>query len=81
MDPFAGLDFMDGACSSCPEPEVFGRSVSDDVGEPQPGPVVEPDPVIMGLPPEPESDGEDGEAEYLTMWMRIEAEEKRRASS
>ena len=79
MDPFMECDFMDEHYSSSSSPEVFGRSISDAVEEPPPGPVVEPDPVITGLPHSSASDDVGGEDRCVTMWMRVEEEKKRRA--
>ena len=81
MDPFMECDFMLEHYSSSSSPEVFGRSISDEMDEPPSGPVVEPDPVIMGLPPSSASASDDvgGEDRSVTMWMRIEEEKRRRA--
>ena len=79
MDPFMECDFMAEHYSSDPSPEVFGRSISDAVEEAPPGPVVEPDPVIMELPDSSGSNDVGGKVRFMTMWMRIEEEKKRRA--
>ncbi len=78
MDPFIECDFMADYYASDSLPEVFGRSLTDAVEEAPPGSVVEPDPVIMGLPDSPASDEVGDQVQIMTMWMRIEEEKKRR---